>query len=99
MNIGWLIVIIVIYLAVIAYLGYVGFKKTKTATDYLVGGRRVNPFVMALSYGATFISTSAIVGFGGLASRFDYFHYRAIPPLRGLTQKLLTFLTLIMIYL
>ncbi|OHD57309.1 MAG: hypothetical protein A2014_09050 [Spirochaetes bacterium GWF1_49_6] len=56
MNIGWLIVIIVIYLAVIAYLGYIGFKKTKTATDYLVGGRRVNPFVMALSYGATFIS-------------------------------------------
>jgi len=70
MNIGWLIVIIVIYLAVIAYLGYLGFKKTKTATDYLVGGRRVHPFIMALSYGATFISTSAIVGFGGLASRF-----------------------------
>lgn len=30
----------------------------------------MNPFVMALSYGATFISASAIVGFGGVAAAF-----------------------------
>jgi len=36
----------------------------------MVAGRRINPFVMALSYGATFISTSAIVGFGGVAGLF-----------------------------
>ena len=60
----------VIYLFVVTYLGYRGYRKTKTALDYLVAGRNVHPFVMALSYGATFISTSAIIGFGGAAALF-----------------------------
>jgi len=34
----------------------------------MVGGRKTHPYVMAISYGATFISTSAIVGFGGQAA-------------------------------
>jgi SSS family solute:Na+ symporter len=36
----------------------------------MVAGRNAHPVVMALSYGATFISTSAIVGFGGAAGMF-----------------------------
>jgi len=70
MNLYFLVVVIVLYLAVIAYLGYRGFSKTKNAADYMLGGRKTHPFVMAMSYGATFISTSAIVGFGGVASLF-----------------------------
>ncbi len=46
------------------------YKKTTSTSDYLVGGRQMNPIVMALSYGATFISASAIVGFGGVAAAF-----------------------------
>lgn len=67
MNTFVLGLVVVIYLLVIAYLGYIGFKKTKTAKDYLLGGREIHPFVMAVSYGATFISTSAIIGFGGIS--------------------------------
>jgi len=66
------IVIIVLYLFIIAVLGYIGFNRTKDAKDYLVGGRKIHPAVMALSYGATFISTSAIVGFGGNAGVFGF---------------------------
>lgn len=61
--------IFVFYLAVTLFLGFKGYQKTKTAADFLLAGRQANPMVMALSYGATFISTSAIVGFGGLASQ------------------------------
>ncbi|MDR1460862.1 MAG: sodium:solute symporter family protein [Campylobacteraceae bacterium] len=61
-------VFIIIYLAVIGYLGFVGYKQTKTSTDYLLAGRNTHPVVMSLSYGATFISTSAIVGFSGVAA-------------------------------
>ena len=32
----------------------------------------MNPWVMSLSYGATFISTSAIVGFGGVAAMYGF---------------------------
>ena len=59
------IILVIVYLMVTGYLGYLGYRQTKTAADYLVAGRSANPVVMALSYGATFISTSAIVGFGG----------------------------------
>ncbi len=62
--------IVIAYLLSLAYLGFLGYKKTTTASDYLVGGRQMNPIVMALSYGATFISASAIVGFGGVAAAF-----------------------------
>ncbi len=70
MNLFWLVTVIVIYLGVVAYLGYRGFAGTKNSLDYMVGGRNIHPYVMAMSYGATFISTSAIVGFGGIASLF-----------------------------
>jgi SSS family solute:Na+ symporter len=59
----------IVYLFVIIGLGYIGYRKTKEADDYLVAGRKIHPVVLALSYGATFISTSAIVGFGGTAAQ------------------------------
>ena len=62
------IILVIVYLMVTGYLGYLGYRQTKTAADYLVAGRSANPIVMALSYGATFISTSAIVGRGGWAT-------------------------------
>ncbi len=60
-------IVVLIYLLITGYVGYVAWRRTKTADDYLVAGRETHPFIMALSYGATFISTAAIVGFGGTA--------------------------------
>jgi SSS family solute:Na+ symporter len=68
MNLVLIGTVLVLYLAVTAFLGYLGFRQTKNAADYLVAGRKAHPLVMAISYGATFISTSAIVGFGGAAA-------------------------------
>ncbi len=64
------VIIIIVYLAVVAFLGVLGWRRTKNAQDFMLGGRKIHPAVMALSYGATFISTSAIVGFGGYAGFF-----------------------------
>lgn len=62
--------IVMLYFLSIAFLGWLGYKKTTTSDDYLVAGRQMGSLVMALSYGATFISASAIVGFGGVAATF-----------------------------
>lgn len=70
MNLFLLNVIILIYLLATIYLGYRGWKSTKDAEGYMVAGRKTHPYIMAMSYGATFISTSAIVGFGGTAGLF-----------------------------
>ncbi len=64
------IIVILVYLLVIGYLGWLGYRGTRTAADYLLAGRSAHPVLMALSYGATFISTAAIVGFGGIAGMF-----------------------------
>ena len=68
MNLLVLTLVVVSYLIVTGILGYIGFKTTKNSTDYLLGGRQIHPAIMAISYGATFISTSAIIGFGGAAA-------------------------------
>jgi SSS family solute:Na+ symporter len=57
-----------LFAAVFTFLGYLGYKKTKTAEDYYVAGRKMGPIVIAFSYGATFISAVALIGFSGIAS-------------------------------
>ncbi|QXO93812.1 sodium:solute symporter family protein [Methanospirillum purgamenti] len=61
-------ILVLVYVAITLVLGYLGYKKTLHAEDYLLAGRDSHPVIIALSYGATFISTSAIVGFGGVAA-------------------------------
>ena len=66
------LVIIAAYLLVVLYLGYKGWRETTRTQDFMLAGRSMHPFVMAFSYGATFISTSAIIGFGGAAGLFGF---------------------------
>ncbi|MCX8038652.1 MAG: sodium:solute symporter family protein, partial [Candidatus Sumerlaeia bacterium] len=70
LSIPTLTIVTLIYLFITVYLGFRGYRETQTAADYLLAGRKTHPIIMALSYGATFISTSAIVGFGGVAATF-----------------------------
>jgi SSS family solute:Na+ symporter len=67
MDILLLSIIASVYILILGYTGYVAWKQTKTAEDFMVAGRTTHPYIMAMSYGATFISTAAIVGFGGVA--------------------------------
>jgi SSS family solute:Na+ symporter len=64
------IVATLVFLGITAGLGYLGYIQTTSTRDYLLAGRKVHPVIMAISYGSTFISTAAIVGFGGAASKF-----------------------------
>ena len=65
-----IIISLIVYVLFMAVLAYIGYKRTKNTTDYLLAGKQIHPLIMALSYGATFISTSAIVGFGGAAGQY-----------------------------
>ena len=67
MNITTLTVIITVYLCVTAFLAYIAYRRTCSSLDYLIAGGETHPFLMAMAYGSTFISTAAIVGFGGIA--------------------------------
>ncbi|MDI9463610.1 MAG: sodium:solute symporter family protein [Bacillota bacterium] len=72
MNLAALTVIVLLYLGILSLLAYIGYKQTKTVEDYMLAGRNISPWIMAFSYGSTFISTSAIIGFGGMAAKFGF---------------------------
>ena len=59
----------VIYIVVLLLISFIAYRRTKKGEDFLLAGRKVHPAIIGLSYGATFISTSAIVGFGGVAAQ------------------------------
>ena len=60
----------VAFLCVTIYLAWYGYKSTKQNDQFLLGKNKSNPLLIALSYGATFLSASAIVGFGGMAAKY-----------------------------
>lgn len=70
MNYLVLGLIVLLYIFTLAAISWYAYKTTKNANDYMVGGGNMNSTVMALSYGATFISASAIVGFGGVSAAY-----------------------------
>ena len=71
-NIPLLTSCFLVFVAIITYLTYLGSRQTKNQLDYMVAGRQIKGWVMALSYAATFVSTSAIIGFGGAAGLFGF---------------------------
>ena len=61
-------VMAVVFIALTLGLGWYGYKNTKNNDEYLLGRNKTNPVIIALSYGATFLSASAVIGFGGQAA-------------------------------
>ncbi|EMR74389.1 Sodium/proline symporter (Proline permease) [Thermoplasmatales archaeon SCGC AB-539-N05] len=72
MDVIFFAVFMALFAAMFTFLGYLGYKKTKTAEDYYVAGRKMGPLVIAFSYGATFISAVALIGFSGIASIYGH---------------------------
>jgi len=72
MDMLFFVVLMAIFAAVFIFLGYLGYKRTKTAEDYFVAGRTMGSLIIAFSYGATFISAVALIGFSGIASIYGH---------------------------
>ena len=70
MDIMILAIVFIIYIFALVLVGYYAWKGTESSEDFMIGGKDTHPAILALSYGATFISTAAIVGFGGVASEY-----------------------------
>ncbi len=61
-------IVTLVYLLLVFWCGWIAYKRTKDVDDYMLAGRKVHPIILALSYGAAFISTAAIIGFGGVTA-------------------------------
>lgn len=59
---------VVVFVIITLVLGYYGYRNTKDNSDFLLGRSKASPLIIALSYGSTFLSASAVIGFGGQAA-------------------------------
>ncbi len=70
MNNDIFYIVAAIFVAATLFLGWYGYRNTKNSDDFLLGRHKTSPVIIALSYGAAFLSASAIVGFGGQAAQY-----------------------------
>lgn len=60
-------IVLVVYLAAMIGIGFIFFKRNETQSDYLLGGRTLNPFVSAMSAQASDMSGWLMMGLPGAA--------------------------------
>ncbi|ANE03733.1 sodium/proline symporter PutP [Corynebacterium crudilactis] len=61
----WFIIAIVIYMLIMVLIGYWSYRKTEKYDDYMLAGRGLNPFVAAMSAGASDMSGWLLMGLPG----------------------------------
>ncbi len=49
----------------IILVGYMGMKKTKSFSDFFLGGGNIGPWMTAFSYGTAYFSAVVFIGFAG----------------------------------
>lgn len=62
-----IMIAIVFYLGLVLYIGYRYSKKNKNTDDFYLGGRKLGPFVTAMSAEASDMSSYLLMGIPGLA--------------------------------
>ena len=63
-----ILIAIVIYLGFMVYLGARYSKSTKDSSDFYLGGRKLGPYVVAMSAEASDMSSWLLLGLPGVAS-------------------------------
>jgi len=59
------IIVISLYALMIIVVGILGMRKTKSFSDFFLGGGNVGPWMSAFSYGTAYFSAVLFIGFAG----------------------------------
>lgn len=59
------IIILVAYLLLLIGIAIYSVRKTKTTDDFMLGGRKIGPWMSAFAYGTTYFSAVMFVGYAG----------------------------------
>ncbi len=59
------IIVIAAYALMIIIVGIIGLRKTKSFSDFFLGGGNVGPWMTAFSYGTAYFSAVVFIGFAG----------------------------------
>ena len=67
MKITMILLAVIAYMAVMLYIGLRSSKKNASADDFYLGGRKLGPFVTAMSAEASDMSSWLLMGLSGVA--------------------------------
>ena len=59
------LIILIIYLLFLIGIAIYTVRKTKTTDDFMLGGRKIGPWMSAFAYGTTYFSAVMFVGYAG----------------------------------
>ncbi len=59
------LIAVFLYAAMIIFIGIAGLKKTKTFSDFFLGGGKIGPWMTAFTYGTAYFSAVLFIGFAG----------------------------------
>jgi len=59
------ILMVVVFIAVTVYIGFYARKSARDVDGFVLGGRKVGPWLSAFAYGTTYFSAVVFVGFAG----------------------------------
>ena len=59
------VVVLSLYALMIIFIGILGLRKTKSFSDFFLGGGNVGPWMSAFSYGTAYFSAVVFIGFAG----------------------------------
>ena len=59
------VVVLALYALMIIVVGIIGMRKTKSFSDFFLGGGNVGPWMTAFSYGTAYFSAVVFIGFAG----------------------------------
>ncbi|WP_240375626.1 sodium:solute symporter family protein [Bacillus piscicola] len=54
-----------IFLVIMLFLGFISARKTKSVSDFATGGASLGPYVLGLSFAATYLSAATFLGYPG----------------------------------
>jgi len=58
-------IVIAVFAAVIIIFGIIGMRRTRTFSDYFLGGGVIGPWMTAFTYGTAYFSAVLFIGFAG----------------------------------
>jgi len=58
-------IVIAAFALMIVVIGIIGMRRTRSFSDYFLGGGKVGPYMTAFTYGAAYFSAVLFIGFAG----------------------------------
>ena len=58
-------VVLALYVMMIAVVGVLGMRRTRSFSDFFLGGRSIGPWMTAFTYAASYFSAVLFIGFAG----------------------------------